>query len=165
MLFLPNHTPKLQEITREKVANLAKLCLTTRSGLSLRNRVCSITIATCLFHSQTKRYTMNYRFYIGYAYRSIIVFSFFWHVINKNENIINVGYWLIFWKSQKLIRSKKKTNKQSVLIAKISSRKTQKVTNPQKYTFAKISCQKVASVGDSTSLSTTNCGYLFAGEN
>ena len=73
MLFLPNHTPKLQEITREKVANLAKLCLTTRSGLSLRNRVCSITIATCLFHSQTKRYTMNYWFYIGYAYRSIIV--------------------------------------------------------------------------------------------
>ena len=165
MLFLPNHTPKLQEITREKVANLAKLCFTTRSGLSLRNRVCSITIATCLFHSQTKRYTMNYRFYIGYAYLSIIV-GFFWHVINKNENIINAGYWswLIFWKSQKLIRSKKK-NKHSVLIAKISSRKTQKITNPQKYTFAKISCQKVAGVGDSTSLSTTNCGYLFAGEN
>ena len=28
-----------------------------------------------------------------------------------------------------------------------------------------MSCQKVASVGDSTSLSTTNCGYLFAGQN
>ena len=54
---------------------------------------------------------MNYWFYIGYAYRSIIVFFcflfFFLHVINKNENIINAGYWLIFWKSQKLIRSKK----------------------------------------------------------
>lgn len=49
---------------------------------------------------------MNYWFYIGYAYRSIIVL-FFLHVINKNENIINAGYWLIFWKSQKLIRSKK----------------------------------------------------------
>ena len=77
MLFSPNHTLKLQEITHGKIANLAKLCLTTRGGISLRNRVCSITIATCLFHSQTKRYTMNYWFYIGYAYRSIIVLFFF----------------------------------------------------------------------------------------
>ena len=54
---------------------------------------------------------MNYWFYIAYAYRSIIVFLFvFLHVINKNENIIIVEYWLIFWKSQKLIRSKKKNN-------------------------------------------------------
>ena len=53
MLFLPNHTPKLQEITREKVANLVKLCLTTKSGLSLRNRVCSITIKLASFiHKQ-----------------------------------------------------------------------------------------------------------------
>ena len=31
----------------------------------LRNRVRSIT--TCLFHSESKRYTMNHWFYIGYA--------------------------------------------------------------------------------------------------
>ena len=34
-----------------------------------------------------------------------------------------------FWKSQKLIPNKKN---QSVLIAKIRSRKTQKIANPQK---------------------------------
>ena len=48
----------------------------------------------------------------------------FLHVLNKNENIINAGYW-----SQKLIPSKKN---QSVLIAKISFQKTQKIINPQK---------------------------------
>ena len=58
-------------------------------------------------------------------------YVFLLHVLNKNENIINAGYWVYFLKSQKLIPSKK--NQQSVdLIAKISSRKTQKIANPQK---------------------------------
>ena len=46
-----------------------------------------------------------------------------------------------FLKSQKLITSKKN---QSVLIAKISSRKTQKIVNPQKQTPAKISFHTVS---------------------
>ena len=32
MLFLPNHTPKLQEITREKVANLLSFVLQLGAG-------------------------------------------------------------------------------------------------------------------------------------
>ena len=51
------------------------------------------------------------------------------HVLNKNENILNAGYWVLSEKSQKLIPSKKN---HSVLIVKISSRKTQKIANPQK---------------------------------
>ena len=34
-----------------------------------RNRVC---LKSCLFHSETKRYKMNYWFYIGYAYHSVV---------------------------------------------------------------------------------------------
>ena len=73
-----------------------------------RNRVCSIT--TCLFHSETKRYTTKYWFIVW-------KYVFLLHVLNKNENIINAGYWVLgtFWKSQKLIFSKED---QSVLIAK-----------------------------------------------
>ena len=48
---------------------------------------------------------------------------FLFHVINKNENVIINNLSGTFWKSQKLIPSKKN---QSVLIAKIRSRKTQK---------------------------------------
>ena len=51
--------------------------------------------------------------------------------------MLGTGYFL---KSQKLIPSKKN---QSVLIAKISSRKTQKIANPQKKTPAKISFHTV----------------------
>ena len=63
---------------------------------------------------------MNYWFYIGYAYRICI-------------SIARTHTWVLgtFWKSQKLIPGKKN---QSVLIAKISSRKTQKIANPQKLT-------------------------------
>ena len=46
-----------------------------------------------------------------------------------NENIFNFGYWVLSENRKKLIPSKKN---QSVLIAKISSRKTQKIANPQK---------------------------------
>ena len=52
--------------------------------------------------------------------------------------MLGTGYFL---KSQKLIPSKKN---QSVLIAKISSRKTQKIANPQKLTPAKISFNTVS---------------------
>ena len=52
--------------------------------------------------------------------------------------MLGTGYFL---KSQKLIPSKKK---QSVLIAKISSHKTQKTANPQKITPAKISFHTVS---------------------
>ena len=47
----------------------------------------------------------------------------------KILSMLDTGYFL---KSQKLIPSKKN---QSVLIAKISSRKTQKIANPQKFRF------------------------------
>ena len=51
-------------------------------------------------------------------------------VLNKNENIINAGCWVLSENCKKIIPSKKN---QSVLIAKISSRKTQKIANPQKF--------------------------------
>ena len=51
----------------------------------------------------------------------LYVFPF--HVLNKNKNIIINHLSGTFWKSQKLVPSKKN---QSVLIAKIRSRKTQK---------------------------------------
>ena len=54
-------------------------------------------------------------------------YVFLLHLLNKNENIVNAWVLGTFWKSQKWIPSKKS---QSVLMAKISSRKTQKTTNP-----------------------------------
>ena len=47
------------------------------------------------------------------------------HVLNKNENIINAGCWVLgtFWESQKLIPNKKN---QSMVIARISSRNWRK---------------------------------------
>ena len=81
--------------------------------------------------------TMNYLFYIGYAHRRIVwKYISALHVLNKNENIINTGYWLCENRTEKLIPIE---NNQAVLIAKISSRKTQK--NGQS---AKISCHTVA---------------------
>ena len=39
---------------------------------------------------------MKYWFYIGYAHRSIVwKYVFLLHVLNKNENIINAGYWVL----------------------------------------------------------------------
>ena len=66
---------------------------------------------------------MNYLFYIGYTHRRIVwKYISALHVLNKNENIINTGYWLCENRTEKLIPIE---NNQSVLIAKISSRKTQ----------------------------------------
>ena len=55
------------------------------------------TKKSCLFNynlslshtAETKQYTMKYCFYIGYA-------VFLLNVLNKNENIINAGYWVLF---------------------------------------------------------------------
>ena len=47
----------------------------------LRNRVCSIT--SCLIHSETTK-----DWFIAWKY------VFLLDVLNKNENIINAGYWL-----------------------------------------------------------------------
>ena len=97
--------------------------------------------------------TINYLFYIGYAHRRIV-----WkyisplHLLNKNENIINAGYWLCENRTEKLIPIE---NNQSVLIAKISSRKTQK--NGQS---AKISCHTVASRASSCFLEEKGMSYL-----
>ena len=50
-------------------------------------------------------------------------------VLNKNENITNAGFWVLCEnRKTDLIPS---TKNQSVLIAKISFRKTQKIANPQ----------------------------------
>ena len=39
---------------------------------------------------------MKYWFYIGYAHPSILrKYVFLFHVLNKNENIINAGYWVL----------------------------------------------------------------------
>ena len=55
----------------------------------LRNGVCSIT--TCLLRSETNRYTMKYWFYGSIVWKYV----FLLHVLNKNENIINAGYWVL----------------------------------------------------------------------
>ena len=48
---------------------------------------------------------MNYWFYIGYAYRSIVwKYIFLLPVLNKNENFVNAGYFLI----AKLVPAKQK---------------------------------------------------------
>ena len=101
----------------------------------LRNHICSIT--TCLFRSENKAVYSE----ILTAHRIAVLFE----IISNNTAIRCITYWSLcnsvdartqlkrtyyqcwvvgtFWKSQKLIPSKKN---QSVLIAKISSRKTQK---------------------------------------
>ena len=66
----------------------------------------------CLVNDNLSK-TMKYWFLVSKC-------VFLLHVLSKNENIINAGYFL---KIAKLIPSKKN---QSVLIEKISSRKTQK---------------------------------------
>ena len=48
----------------------------------LRNRVCSVT--TCLFHSETTKYWC-----VAWKY------VFLLDVLNKKENIINAGYWVL----------------------------------------------------------------------
>ena len=49
---------------------------------STKKSVCSIT--TCLFYSKTKRYN-----------EPLVLHSTLLHLLNKNENIINVGYWVL----------------------------------------------------------------------
>ena len=95
----------------------------------LSNCICSIT--TCLFRSEIKwlKWCMS-KTIIGFCrsrppWYCLYVFSL--HVLNKNDNVIN-DLSGTSWKMQKLIPSKKN---QSVLIAKISSRKIQKLANPQ----------------------------------
>ena len=66
-----------------------------------------------------KRYATKYLFIVW-------KYSFLLHALNENKNIINAEYWVRSGKSQKLIPSKKT---QPVLIANISSRKTQKIAN------------------------------------
>ena len=39
---------------------------------------------------------MNCWFYIGYAYRSsVLKTDMCFYVLNKNENIVNAGYWVL----------------------------------------------------------------------
>ena len=64
---------------------------------------------------------------------------FLLNVVNRNENIINAGYWAL-----SEIAKINQLKNPSVLIAKISSRKTQKIVNPQKQTPAKISFHTVS---------------------
>ena len=82
-----------------------------------RNRVCSITTGLFFWETNTDAHLVlfeNMYFYCTYSIKTKIL------------SMLGTGYFL---KSQKLIPSKKN---QSVLIAKISSRKTQKIANPQK---------------------------------
>ena len=94
-----------------------------------RNRLCSIT--TGLFFSKTNTDAHLILFENMY-------FCCTYSIKTKILSMLATGYFL---KSQKLIPSKKN---QSVLIAKISSRKTQKIVSPQKQTPAKISFHTVS---------------------
>ena len=89
------------------------------------------TNRTCLFHSEKKRYTVNYWFYIGYPFDHMY---FYCTYLTKTKilSMLGTGYFL---KIAKLIPSKKN---QSVLMAKISFRKTKK--NCQS---ANISCHTI----------------------
>ena len=109
--FLQTFFP--QKFSPEKFSNLNSL----HKNTVLRNCVCSITTFTCLFHSETRQYTMNDWFYIGYACRSSI------SVAHTQQKWKYYQCWVLgtFWKSQKLIPIEKNL---SVLIAKVSSRKT-----------------------------------------
>ena len=81
-----------------------------------RNRVCSITTGLFFWETNTDAHLVlfeNMYFYCTYSIKTKIL------------SMLGTGYFL---KSQKLIPGKKN---QSVLIAKISSRKTQKIANPQ----------------------------------
>ena len=107
--FLQTFFP--QKLTPESISsNLNSL----HKNTGLTNHVCSIT--TCLFHSETTKY-----WFIAWKY------VFLLQVLNKDKDNYNQCWvWGIFWKSQKLISSKKN---QSVLMAKISSHKTQRIAN------------------------------------
>ena len=102
-------------IRKNTFPEITSICHTKKYGK--RNCICSIT--TCLFRSKTKWYTM----------KQILVL----HRIPQYCLKIMYQCWILF-------PSRKN---QSVLIAKISSHKTQEIVNPQKYTPAKISCHKV----------------------
>ena len=40
---------------------------------------------------------MKYLFYLGFAHRSIAwKYVSLLHVLNKNENIVNAGHWVVF---------------------------------------------------------------------
>ena len=63
---------------------------------SLHKNTVQCSITTYLFHSETKRYTMNNWFYIGYVYRSFVwKYVFLLHVLTKKENIINAVSWVL----------------------------------------------------------------------
>ena len=79
------------------------------------------------FIQKTKRYTTKYWF-IFWNYVFLLL------VLNKNENIINAAYWVLSENRKTSFPIANKKN-QSVLIAKISSRKTNQ--------SAKISCHTV----------------------
>ena len=78
----------------------------------LRNRVCSIT--TCLFHSETKRYTTKYWFIVW-------KYVFLLHLLNKTQKYYESWVLGTFLKISKI---NSQQENQSVLIAKISSCKT-----------------------------------------
>ena len=83
-----------------------------------RNRVCSMTTGLFFLERNIGAHLVlceNMYFYCTYSIKTTIL------------SMLGTGYFL---KSQKLIPSKKN---QYVLIAKISSHKTQKIANPQKF--------------------------------
>ena len=62
----------------------------------LRYHVCSIT--TCLFHSETKRYTMKYWFYIGYMHTVVLFENMYFYstysIKTKILSMLGTGYFL-----------------------------------------------------------------------
>ena len=82
-----------QKFTPEKIfSNLNSL----HKNTVLRNRACSIT--TCLFHSETKRCTMNYWYYIGFAYGIVLFENMYFYCTylakTKILPMLGTGYFL-----------------------------------------------------------------------
>ena len=101
-----------------KIYNIFSNLNSLHKNTVLRNRVCSIT--TCLFRSETKRYTMKYRRTPQYCLKNNVHFYCMYSIKIKILSTLGTGYFL---KIVKLIPSLKN---QSALIAKISSRKQKK---------------------------------------
>ena len=82
-----------QKFTPEKIFSNLNLL---HKHTVLRNRACSIT--TCLFHSETKRCTMNYWYYIGFAYGIVLFENMYFYCTylakTKILPMLGTGYFL-----------------------------------------------------------------------
>ena len=109
--------------------------ITANPDFSRKNLHQSKYSLTLIRYTKIKYYEIVFNHNLSLSFRNKTVYNEIMvnplHVLNKNENIISAGYWVLwkFWKSQTLILTKKN---QSVLIGKLVPAKHKKIANPQK---------------------------------